>query len=160
MNINFPKPPFRLNRFIWIKLNYLNPATEFLINLIIWIRSIFWTKIKFSAESKRLEGACSCVFRLEANSIDKNLPIWYTFCGHFTQMRFFNFFFHPVLGILLVINNDLTPDDLWQGIIGRHTDIEMHNLIKLDMVVLKPDYAFSGWSWCNWWKRIPKLVPN
>ena len=26
----------------------------------------------------------------------------------------------------------------------------MHNLIKLDMVVLKPDYAFSGWSW---WKR-------
>ena len=24
----------------------------------------------------------------------------------------------------------------------------MHNLIKLDMVVLKPDYAFSGWSWC------------
>ena len=29
----------------------------------------------------------------------------------------------------------------------------MHNLIKLDMVVLKPDYAFSGWSWCFWWKR-------
>ena len=39
-----------------------------------------------------------------------------------------------------------------------HTDIEMHNLIKLDMVVLKPDYAFSGWSCMRArWKRIPKL---
>ena len=108
LNINFPKSrfgskgskvhgPYRMYlKAFWTLLT----AKRFFSILLI-----FWTKIKFSAESKRLSQATSnfmCIYT-EANSIDQNLPIWYTFCGHFTQMRFF-IFFHPVLRILLLVN--------------------------------------------------------